>query len=270
MSQLINDDCAPTDFQGAFLALANERFGSNRYEKIGMLTGLNYAAQGVGSIAISPLIKHMPIRVILAAAVVAFGVVSAIIMVMDAATGGQIKFRTENNTTAYGEWHPNLMYPVFTIAGMSYGMIELIRRVVPTDIVGGDPTRLKKMDGLVHVMYESAGTIGALTSTSLIEKFGYNYSAFLSPFLFVAAAVCWWSIDIYSPNPDALMNERIEFEGKRASPTASLERVTIDRTRYTSLMAAWTKALRSFAKAFYYGGWLCITHRRFIWLIPSE
>jgi hypothetical protein len=68
-------------------------------------------------------------------------------------------------------------------------MVELIRRVIPRDIVGGDPIKvsrsvlsiymrdadgtaplqLKKMDALVHVLYETAGTIAAFTSSQLID-----------------------------------------------------------------------------------------------------
>lgn len=96
-----------TDFNGAFLALANERFGGSRYEKLGLLTGLNYAAQGIGSIAIAPLVKRLPMRVILAGAVIAFAIISAMIMIVDATTGGKIKFNTVNHETLYGTWNPN-------------------------------------------------------------------------------------------------------------------------------------------------------------------
>jgi hypothetical protein len=34
------------------------------------------------------------------------------------------------------------MFPIFTLSGISYGMVELIRRVIPTDIVGGDTNRV--------------------------------------------------------------------------------------------------------------------------------
>jgi hypothetical protein len=41
-------------------------------------------------------------------------------------------------------------------------MVELMRRVIPADIVGGDVIKLKRMDSMVHVFYEVAGTIGAM------------------------------------------------------------------------------------------------------------
>jgi hypothetical protein len=100
----------PPDFNGAFLTMSNERFGDNRYAKIGILTGLNYAAQGFGSIIISPLIKRLPARVLLSSAVIVFAVVSAMILIVDAATGGTLKFKTTDNITHYGTWNPNGEY----------------------------------------------------------------------------------------------------------------------------------------------------------------
>lgn len=95
------------DFNGAFLTMSNERFGDSRYAKIGLLTGLNYAAQGFGSIIVSPLIKRLPTRLILCAAVIAFAIVSAVILIVDASTGGIPKFKTATNTTRYGSWNPD-------------------------------------------------------------------------------------------------------------------------------------------------------------------
>ncbi|UZJ56388.1 hypothetical protein CBS101457_005708 [Exobasidium rhododendri] len=253
-------------FHGAFLTMANERFGDDRYAKIGILTGLNYAAQGLGSIVASPLVKRLPTRIVLSAAVVLFGVVSTVILIVDAATGGVLKNKTASNTTQYGRWDPNVMFPIFTLSGISYGMIELIRRTIPTDVVGGDPTRLKKMNALVHVLYETAGTVAALTSTLLIEKFGYNYSSLLSPVLFAISAITWWYLDIYGPSSgDKFLNVRVEYEGHKPSETASVEAANVQRGWISSLWIA----VRSFGKAFYYGGWLCLTHRKFVWLVPS-
>jgi hypothetical protein len=50
---------------GAFITMANERFADQKYKKIGILTGLNSAAQCVGSILIAPLIKRFPTRSVL-------------------------------------------------------------------------------------------------------------------------------------------------------------------------------------------------------------
>ena len=144
-------------YNGSFITQANERFGDRRYEKIGILTGVNYAAQSIGSILVAPLIKRYPTRSVLAIAVLTFGIISAIPLIADAATGGVLKFKTADNKTQYGSWDPNGLFPIYTISGISYGTVELIRRVIPRDIVGGDVQRLRRMDALVHVLYEVAG-----------------------------------------------------------------------------------------------------------------
>jgi hypothetical protein len=37
---------------------------------------------------------------------------------------------------------PNSLFPVYVISGFAYGMVELIRRVIPRDIVGGDVSKV--------------------------------------------------------------------------------------------------------------------------------
>jgi hypothetical protein len=45
---------APEYFNGAFITLANERFGNQRYKKIGILTGMNAAMQRVSDLSSVP------------------------------------------------------------------------------------------------------------------------------------------------------------------------------------------------------------------------
>lgn len=41
------------------------------------------------------------------------------------------------------------MIPIYAICGIAYGMVELIRRIIPRDIVGADVQKLRKMDSVV-------------------------------------------------------------------------------------------------------------------------
>lgn len=67
-------------------------------------------------------------------------------------------------------------------------MVELIRRVIPRDIVGGNVQKLRRMDALVHIFYEIAGTAGAFcTALALIPRFGNNYSFIITPIFFTCA-----------------------------------------------------------------------------------
>ncbi|KAL0574381.1 hypothetical protein V5O48_007582 [Marasmius crinis-equi] len=220
-------------YNGAFITLANERFGKDKYSKIGLLTGLNYA-------------------IVLSTAVFVFGLVSAILLVVDASTGGVMKFRTSDNKTRYGTWNPNGLFPIYVVSGVSYGTVELIRRVIPRDIVGGDASLLRRMDATVHILYEVAGTIGAFSSVSMIDKFGYNYSFFLSPVFFTFAAITWRFVDDTKTTSEP---ESLEaFERKKES------------TGYLSSVAS---GFYAFFKATYYGAFLVVSHRKFVWLISG-
>lgn len=42
------------------------------------------------------------------------------------------------------------MIPIYAICGIAYGMVELIRRIIPRDIVGGNVQKLRKMDSIVR------------------------------------------------------------------------------------------------------------------------
>ena len=69
----------------------------------------------------------------------------------------------------YGNWNADGLIPVYCITGVAYGMVELIRRVIPRDIVGGNVQKLRRMDSIVHIFYEIAGTAGAFcTALGLI------------------------------------------------------------------------------------------------------
>ncbi|KAE8229774.1 hypothetical protein CF326_g5248 [Tilletia indica] len=244
-------------YNGAFITLANERFTTNTYQKLGILTGINYAAQGLGSILISPLIKRFPTRSVLSVAVLGFSLISAILLICDAATGGQPRTMRADGKNHYGSWNANGLFPIYMISGIAYGMVELIRRVIPRDIVGGDVQRLRKMDAFVHVMYEIAGTAGAFTSTALIGKLGYNYSSSLSPPLFAMAALAWTFISTlgHTGASDRAGLKEIEQSG-----------LTDTRPGYMSQIVA---GLRAFAKAFYYGAYVVFSKRSLIWLVPS-
>lgn len=71
--------------------------------------------QCVGSILIAPLIKRFPTRSVLASAIMVFGLLTAILMIVDAATGGKIKEPTEKKPH-YGSWNPNILFPVYCVS----------------------------------------------------------------------------------------------------------------------------------------------------------
>jgi hypothetical protein len=94
-----------------------------------------------------------------------------------------------------GDYNTNGIIPIYCFSGIAYGMVELIRRVIPRDIVGGNVQKLRLMDATVHILYEVAGTGGAFcTALALIPRFGNNYSFLITPICFAAASVVWFFI----------------------------------------------------------------------------
>lgn len=109
-----------------------------------------------------------PTRTVLAAAIIVFGLISTLFLIIDAATGGKPRLNNANQIK-YGSWKyvllrfpeilwgvdfyltsPDALFPLYMISGISYGMVELIRRIIPRDIVGGDVQSVYKMYSQVH------------------------------------------------------------------------------------------------------------------------
>ncbi|CAF4099594.1 unnamed protein product [Rotaria sordida] len=130
-------------FNGSIVSLATNRYDRDAYdsggsahtfEKVGLLVGLNQACQCIGSILIAPIIKHWQTRIALSISIFFFALCTALLMIIDAVTGGKIKpsyFRAmyENDYSYYGNYQTNIIIPIYCITGITYGMIELIRRI---------------------------------------------------------------------------------------------------------------------------------------------
>jgi len=225
-------------FNGSITTLAVDRFGKNTFKKQGMLQGFNQAFQCVGSILIAPLIKRFPTRSVLACAIMAFGLLTALLMIVDAGTGGIPKPKGAKSTH-YGTWNPNILFPVYSAAGIAYGMVELIRRVIPRDIVGGDVNKLRRMDAIVHIFYEVSGTAGAFATTYLVLRFGNNYSFFITPIFFTCACIIWSFVS-----------------------TLQFEREEDKRNYFFQLL----EGIKYFGLSIWVGGRIVFSHRKFIWL----
>ncbi|EMD00415.1 hypothetical protein BAUCODRAFT_566100 [Baudoinia panamericana UAMH 10762] len=247
-------------FNGSIQALATnrydwevQRFGgrSRTFERLGLLTALNQAFQCVGSILIAPLIKRYPTKNVLCVAVLVFGVFTAILLIVDAATGGHFKPKgaRSNDFSYYGTWDTDGMIPVYCFCGIAYGMVELIRRVIPRDIVGGNVQKLRRMDAMVHIFYEISGTGGAFcTALALIPRFGNNMSFIITPILFACAATAWFFI--------RLTNQQLEKSD--GAPKGMMHYFSIIwRSVYLFLLSIWRGAV------------IIFTNRKFIWLLPG-
>ncbi|KAI1923668.1 hypothetical protein LOZ12_000127 [Ophidiomyces ophidiicola] len=250
-------------FNGSIVALATNRYDyealrnkspARTFERVGLLTGLNQAFQCVGSILIAPLIKRFQTKNVLSASMFVFGILSAILLIIDAATGGTFvpasfrKKHPKNDFHYYGNYNTDGMIPIYSITGIAYGMVELIRRVIPCDIVGGNVHKLRRMDALIHIFYEISGTVGAFcTALALIPRFGNNFAFLVTPIFFLLASIIWFFIAVpgfYSTKPDVLEEE----------PTYVR----------SALGGFWL-----FSESVWTGAKILFTKRKFIWLLPG-
>jgi hypothetical protein len=134
------------------------------------------------------------------------------------------------------------------VCGVVYGMVELIRRVIPRDLVGGHVQKLRQMDSLVHIFYETSGTAGAFcTALALIPHFGNNFSFIVTPIFFAAASVLWFFIYEVSPQTES----GLFLEGQPTYVKAVMSGF------YLFFESVWT------------GAKIISTHRKFIWLLPG-
>ena len=247
-------------FNGSIVALATNKYDyeawltnstPRTFERVGLLTGLNQAFQCVGSILIAPLIKQWPTKLVLSSAVLVFGVMTAILLIVDAGTGGRFKpdgwadTHDKDDFGYYGNYNANGIIPIYCISGIAYGMVELIRRVIPRDIVGGNVQKLRRMDSLVHIFYEISGTAGAFcTALGLIPAFGNNYSFLITPIFFAAAAVVWYFI--------SNLNYTKPLQEKQGNYL-----LAVGMGFYLFAQSVWT------------GSRIIFSSRKFVWLLPG-
>ncbi|KAL3487177.1 major facilitator superfamily domain-containing protein [Aspergillus germanicus] len=250
-------------FNGSIVTLATNRYDYDAwrtdtqpktFQRVGLMVGLNQACQCVGSILIAPLIRRFPSRLVLAGAVLVFGLLSALLLIIDASTGGTFapsSFRDrhpEHDFHYYGNYNTDGIIPVYCVAGVAYGMVELIRRVIPRDLVGGNVQKLRQVDALVHIFYEVAGTSGAFcTALALIPYFGNNYSFLITPVCFALAAVGWFFLTDHG------------FQSQR---TQVLE----DQPHYIQAVVV---GFWLFLESIWTGARLLFSSRKFVWLLPG-
>lgn len=109
------------------------------------------------------------------------------------------------------------------------------------------------MDAFVHILYEVAGTCGALLSVKLINVFGNNFSFLITPPLFALAGLTWSFVDRLGHDTDA--NKITDGKTKSIGNTGYLHSILV--------------GAKAFGRSTYKGALICFSHRRFIWLLPG-
>jgi quinol-cytochrome oxidoreductase complex cytochrome b subunit len=105
--------------------------------------------QCIGSIVSAQVLRRLAGRHVLVIAVTTFATIPTVIMILDKCTGGMMKKSTEDNEAHGGRWPADALFPLYCVCGVCYGMVEVVKRVIPRDIVGGDVDKLRQIDSLV-------------------------------------------------------------------------------------------------------------------------
>ena len=253
-------------YNGSIITLATNRFDqdaleSNRtahtFEKVGYVAGLNQALQCFGSMLISPLIKRYPTRTILSIAIFIFGSFTAVLIILDSATGGRIKPKDFNSTNKndfsyYGDYQSNWIILIYGLTGIVYGTVESIHRVIPADIVGNHVEKLQRFDALVHTFYAISGAVGAfVTGLVLIPKLGNNQAFLITPILFTVAGLCWLFLSLRKKKKTK--KKRIQIEEQKKKSKKNFVKTVLNK-------------LISYSSSIVIGAKIILTNRKYIWL----
>jgi MFS family permease len=253
-------------FNGSIIALATNRFDqdalksrtpAHTFEKVGVVAGLNQALQCIGSILIAPLIKRWPTRTVLSIAIFIFAIFTAILIVLDAATGGNIKPKNFNSTNKndfsyYGDYKSDWIILIFGITGITYGIVESINRIIPTDIVGDHVQKLQTFDALVHIFYATSGAIGAfVTGLILIPNLGNNQAFIITPILFIIAGMIWLLMSSLKKKK-VKQKSQVNTNGKKSKSN-----------RFKTII----REIITFGESIYIGAKIIFTSRKYIWLL---
>jgi len=187
-------------------------------------------AQAIFAIVGVQLLSRFRTTTILAVSMFGFGFLALPIVIIDASTDS--KWYTI-------EWIPWLLYPFYVSMGGCLGVIELLRGVIPRDIVGEDPIKLRRMDATVYIFYEVTGTASFFTTYAILAR-GTTYLILL-PILFTFAGISCLRIK-HDPNHPTDLKKDV-------------------------------KTQRNVLYLYFYsikrGAQIIFSERRFIWLIPG-
>lgn len=213
--------------------------------------GVNIICQCIGTLLIGPFVKRFHAKSVLSISILSFAIIALTIPFLEYFSGGKIPAEQGSKNSLYwGSWNPLYIFVIFGGCGIFHGMIELMRRVIPADIVGGDIDKLKQLDASVHILYEIAGTTGAVLAYTWIGYFGWGYAFTILPIGFVLAFLSWYMI---TPRDEKVY----EYE------------VYNDSIKNLTYYKYFSEICYSVFYSLYFGCKLLFTKRSLIWLIPT-
>jgi len=199
---------------------------------LGALQSLNLVFQCLGTVVVAwGLRLGWGTRGILIWTVLAGALISGGLLGLDTGTGGRWKGYEAHGKEIYGNWDARILVLVFALAGVVAGGVELVRKVMPRavlddDMEGGEGgkkealvrmgNKLRRMDAMVHIFYELAGTAGAFLSAYLDLRLGSNFAVVAVPGGWLLACVVWLGMRV-TRDVGELADES-GYEGKRQMP----------------------------------------------------
>lgn len=198
-----------------------------------------------------------PIKSVLSASLFFFAIISMIIMCIEKANGGTFPTNCISKNllppvctgAIAGNWDPVGIIPIYVFSGIPYGSIEIVRRIIPQQIVGGSELKLKKLDSLVHIYYEVAGTCGAFFSAYTSLLLGKAYGPLITPILYVFSGLLFYNIIPPKSKEDIVL------------ATGSSAELTL-----LFFKSLWY-AFYGFGESVYQGGLIILRESKYQWLI---
>ena len=254
---------------GGIGLIVTNRFGKGRDATfLAILTSLFNLMQCLFSVAVAQLVKRWPSNILLSSSVVTFGGFALLLILIELCTGGTF--------TQFGQWSVYWIIPIYMSMGGCLGVVEILRRTIPRDIVGSDEVKLKSMDATVHIFYEVSGTSGAFFSAFLLSNMGGVYSLFVLPVFFTLAGVFWYTID-----KNTMTGLIHDAEQDRISSASSISNADtlVSGTNETAETATEAKkplepvhvVVLRFFKVYFHsikmGAMIVLSSRKFVWLL---
>jgi hypothetical protein len=215
------------------------------------MLSINLTCQVFGVLLVGPLFKRFRPTYVLTSAVIAWGAIVAIIPILEIATGGKppLVAKGSSNPANWGSWNPLILYGIFSLIGLCSGIVEIIRRIIPGEIMGLNTEKLKLMDSSVHMANEISGTFGSMFASWYIGFFGWGYAPLLVPVTFLLASLCFYKVE----------------------PTEKQVKYETDLLANTDTRSLGEEAKDIFTGVVYsitWGAKLIFSHRNLIWLLP--
>lgn len=203
---------------------------------------MHYLMQCFGTLLVAPILQRFKIQSVLSLCVFLFGSMVVAIPIMG--IGNTIDQGDDENIVKI----PKSMIQclvfacLFSLIGFFHGVIELIRRLMPPKLVSNDESLLKRLDSMVHVFYEIAGTAGPVAMFFLKEFLTIEQ-------LLIPSAVGCFLACIFWKNVKADMEKT----------------VTHNNNLWNEIVHTFKEFIHSVANGFK----LVMGNRWLIWLIPA-